>query len=158
MRTSPQYFLSKKHRNNEMKKRNFSKIKSILPTKIFIFIGISAFFAFTSCSDSNDLEYEVITFQQEVDSILLNVIAPKKDSLHAQIAKSKELSQESIDLAYQAIPINTAQFLISSQSDTLTEGLKLYKSKRIKAKDLMRKLDYSRAYVDSLLLINVSRY
>lgn len=138
-----------------MKKSRLSKKKLIVYTKILIFVCTSMLM---SCSDSNDLEYQIISFQQEVDSILLNVIVPKKDSLHAQIEQNKELSQESIDIAYQVIPINTAQFLISSQSDTLTESLKLYKSNKIKAKDLEKKLSYSKFYIDSLLLSNVKIY
>lgn len=141
-----------------MRKNRLSKKNLIKPTKTLIFVSISMFFTLMSCSDSNDLEYQIISYQQEVDSILLNVIAPKKDSLHAQIEKNKELSQESIDIAYQVIPINTAQFLISSQSDTLTENLKLYKSNKIKAKDLENKLSYSKFYIDSLLLSNVVIY
>lgn len=126
-------------------------------SQIFVFLCI-AMFGFSSCSDSSDLEYEVQVFQQQVDSILVSVIVPKKDSLHAQINNNKDLSQASIDIAYQVIPINTAQFLISSQADTLSQSLKLFKSKKIKAKELQEKLNYSKFYVDSILVSNVVKY
>jgi len=122
-----------------------------------IFITVISLFT-TSCSNSDDLEYEIQVFQQQVDSILVNVVVPKKDSLHAQIENNDELNQESIDLAFKLIPINTAQFLISSQSDTLTNDLELFKSRKIDASALQEQLDYSKFYVDSILIANVVDY
>lgn len=124
-------------------------------TKLVVGLIILMLIFFTSCSETERIELEVAAFQQQVDSILVHVIVPKKDSLHAQIGKSQDLSQESIDIAYQVIPINTAQFLISSQSDTLKQSLKLFKSRKIKAVDLKKELAYTKFYVDSILMSNV---
>lgn len=137
-----------------MKNNCFStnyKHSNIIILILLTFLSLSL----SSCNDSEDLEYEVQAFQQQVDSILVNVIVPKKDSLHAQISNGKALNQKSIDIAYQVIPINTAQFLISSQSDTLLNSLKLFKSRKINADALKEKLDYSKFYVDSILISNV---
>ncbi len=140
-----------------MKKINLSLHYKFMNIFTLIFITVISLFT-TSCSNSDDLEYEIQVFQQQVDSILVNVVVPKKDSLHAQIENNDELNQESIDLAFKLIPINTAQFLISSQSDTLTNDLELFKSRKIDASALQEQLDYSKFYVDSILIANVVDY
>ena len=112
-------------RIREMKNNYFYDNRIFVFTKILVGLLILMLIILTSCSEAKQLELEVQVFQEQVDSILVNVIVPKKDSLHAQIERNEALSQENIDIAYQVIPINTAQFLISSQSDTLTQSLKL---------------------------------
>jgi hypothetical protein len=118
-------------------------------TKLTFFLGFLALFG---CSQKDTITDDVTRFQDQIDSVLTWVLVPMQDSLTAKGAVSAEAE---VEVAYQLIPIKTAHFLLSAQSDTLSEALKQYQNHRLDGATLRKKLTYSQFYVDSLLTANI---
>lgn len=71
------------------------------------------------CSDQNDIESEVLSFQASIDSILEYEILPLHTTIDDKITTNSAAGKDTFELARQRIPITKVQFLISSEYYTL---------------------------------------
>lgn len=122
-----------------------------LPNANFLYVLVLFFFILSACNSSENIEGDVLAFQEKIDSLLIGVVLPMNKAIDSQILEYNAVGKDTFQLARQRIPITKVQFLISNEYFELDEALKAYTQHQINSEALSEQLKKSQVRVDSLI-------